>query len=106
VETVLEPIAGRPTHDSLGVTHVAVGVKNNGTKTFRRVHLKCGIYYGSDLVGAGDAYVNWLYPGQKGYGLVQTFDEGAFKGDKADCHVEGVMFEDEDVKKDKWYAPR
>jgi hypothetical protein len=88
------------------VVHVAVGVKNNGTKTFRLVHVECGIYHGSDLVGAGSAYVAWLYPGQKGYGIVQTFDEGAVKGDKADCHIEGVMFEDEDVKKGKWHAPR
>ena len=41
----LEPIAGKPTHDVNGVVHVAVGVKNNGTKTFRLVHVECGIYH-------------------------------------------------------------
>ena len=89
----LETIAGNPTHDTLGETVVTVGVKNKETTAFKMIRVECRIYRGSDLVGAGHAVVEWVYPGQTAYGIVETFDEAAAKADKADCRVSGVVLE-------------
>ena len=92
---VLEAITGKPTYDPLGRLHVPVGVKNNGTEVYRTMHLECGLYRGSDLVGIGDTNIEWVYPGQTVYGTVQKFpywfDEAAAKVDKADCRAASVM---------------
>jgi hypothetical protein len=89
----LETIAGNPTHDTLGETVVTVGVKNKEATAFKMIRVECGIYRGSDLVGAGHAIVEWVYPGQTAYGIVETFDETAAEADKADCRVSGVVLE-------------
>jgi hypothetical protein len=95
---VLEAITGKPTYDPLGRLHVPVGVKNNGTEVYRTVHLECGLYRGSDLVGIGDTNIEWVYPGQTAYGTVQKFaywfDEAAVKVDKADCRAASVTLVD------------
>ena len=92
---LLEAITGKPTYDAAGLLHVPVGVKNNGTEVYSTVHLECGLYRGSDLVGIGDTNIEWVYPGQTVYGTVQKFpywfDEAAAKVDKADCRAASAM---------------
>jgi hypothetical protein len=90
----LEVIAAKPARDINGVVNVAVGVKNNGTKTFKSVWIECGLYRGSDLVSAGSVAIGWLHPGERGYARVMVFQEVASKADKSECRASGVVADD------------
>ena len=78
---------GRLTTNSMAATQV-ISVENRTSRTIARVHVECGFYAGTRLVGSGGATINNLQPGSIGHDEAVALN--ASDADNAKCRIESV----------------